>query len=175
MKKKKKKDQADQADQHSSSSSSSEDDFESDNDNDNAKFLGIARVYSGTLGKISNKKCPYCGDNLSNGTIIYALSPKYNPNNSNNNYLVSVPYKSLKFCNLLGRDYQIISSVAAGNVFGIIGLDDVLLKNGTISSIKNSYVIKPINVQSTPIVRVAIEPLNSLHMIPFYERFKIIK
>ena len=59
----------------------------------------------------------------------------------------------------MGVDIQPVSSVPAGNVCGIAGLDAVVLKFATLSSLPPPLSpFLPLSFQSAPIMRVAVEP-----------------
>lgn len=108
-------------------------------------LIGFARIYSGIL---------------SVGDSIYVLPPKFSP---------AHPHKSPEprevtvtaLYLLMGRGLEALSSVPAGVVFGIGGLDGHILKSGTIcSQLEGSVNLAGMNMGSQPIVRVALEPVN---------------
>jgi ribosome assembly protein 1 len=59
----------------------------------------------------------------------------------------------------MGRELVSLDSVPAGNVFGISGLEGKILKNGTICSISPGINLAGVQLNSAPIVRVALEPV----------------
>ena len=70
----------------------------------------------------------------------------------------------------MGRELVRMDKVPAGNIVGVVGLDDVVLKNGTICS--QLPEDKPyINLASTstlihnkPIMKIAVEPTNPIKL-----------
>ena len=107
-------------------------------------LMGFARIYSGTL---------------SVGDSVYVLPPKFNPANPHNSpepKKVTVTALYL----LMGRGLEPLTSVPAGVVFGIGGLEGHILKSGTIcSQLEGSVNLAGVNMGSRPIVRVALEPV----------------
>jgi ribosome assembly protein 1 len=106
-------------------------------------LIGFARLYSGTL---------------SVGDEVYVLPPKFSPAHPHNS---PEPHK-VKITGLyllMGRGLEPLTSVPAGVVFGIAGLEGHILKSGTIcSQLEGSVNLGGVNMASQPIVRVALEP-----------------
>jgi ribosome assembly protein 1 len=103
-------------------------------------LIGFARLYSGTI-RVGQK--------------IYVLGPKYNPQEPDK-HCSEITVKSLYM--IMGRELEALPEVPAGNVFGIGGLDGHVLKNATLSSIKETANLAGVTTDSAPIVRVALEP-----------------
>ncbi|KAE8244486.1 hypothetical protein A4X13_0g6565 [Tilletia indica] len=123
-------------------------------------LIGFARLYSGTMRQ---------GDTLS------ALLPKYNTSlprthPANARYIREVKCENLYM--IMGRDLISVTEVPAGNVFGIKGLEGVVLRNATLVSSRNDGTeadddlvnLAGINMLGAPIVRVALEPVNPSEM-----------
>ncbi len=121
------------------------------------EFIAFARVFSGVIKP---------------GDELFVLGPKYNPTLSGealetgefpedchaSKAIVSNVYM------LLGRDLETLEAGFAGNVIGISGLSEQVLKSATLSS---SPWVPPFVelVHSTyPILRVAVEPMRSSDM-----------
>lgn len=116
-----------------------------DRQNDREHLIGFARLYSGTIT---------VGDEL------YVLPPKFSPANPHAHpepQRVTVTALYL----LMGRSLEPLTSVPAGCVFGIAGLEGHILKSGTLcSQLEGSVNLAGVNLGSQPIVRVALEPEN---------------
>ncbi|XP_076012451.1 elongation factor-like GTPase 1 [Genypterus blacodes] len=125
-------------------------------------FIAFARVYSGLLKK---------------GRSVFILGPKYDPARgldmlpegcSASDSLPAVPH--LSCCSveslylLMGRELEELEEVPAGNVFGIGGLEEYILKSATISTSPACPPFTPLNFEATPIVRVAVEPKHPSDM-----------
>ncbi|KAL6721799.1 Cytoplasmic GTPase/eEF2-like protein (ribosomal biogenesis) [Lecanora helva] len=108
-------------------------------------LIGFARLYSGIL---------------SVGDSVYVLPPKFSPANPD---VTPIPQKvtvtSLYL--LMGRGLEALTSVPAGVVFGVAGLEGHILKSGTLcSQLEGAVNLAGVNRGSQPIVRVALEPAN---------------
>ena len=109
------------------------------------QLVGFARIYSG---------------NLNVGDAIYVLPPKFSPASPHS---VPEPKKVLVtgLYLLMGRGLEALSSVPAGVVCGIGGLEGHILKTGTLcSQLEGSVNLAGVGLGSQPIVRVALEPVN---------------
>lgn len=141
-----------------------EEDFEQEDDeeemaNSNETLIGFTRVYSGTLSK---------------GQKLTVVGPKYDPSlprdhEKNVDQCVDdVEIKDLFL--IMGRELVRMDHVPAGNIVGVVGLDNAVLKNATLcSQIPDD---KPyINFSSTstlihnkPIMRITVEPTNPMKL-----------
>uniref|UniRef100_A0AAR2J676 Elongation factor-like 1 n=1 Tax=Pygocentrus nattereri TaxID=42514 RepID=A0AAR2J676_PYGNA len=65
---------------------------------------------------------------------------------------------------LMGRELEELEEVPAGNVLGIGGMEEFILKSATISTSPACPPFTPLNFEATPIVRVAIEPKHPSEM-----------
>lgn len=114
-------------------------------DGDPEHLIGFARLYSGTI---------------SVGDSLYVLPPKFSPA-----YPHTVPEPQRVIVTglylLMGRGLEALSSVPAGVVFGIGGLEGHILKSGTLcSQLEGAVNLAGLNLGSQPIVRVALEPVD---------------
>lgn len=113
-------------------------------------FIAFARVYSGTVAP---------------GQEVWVIGPKYDPATSADNisadtlHISKITLGSLYI--LLGRDLETIDKVGAGNILGISGLSDHVLKSATLSSSAWCPPFVPVQQSSVPIMRVALEPVLS--------------
>ena len=108
-------------------------------------LIGFARLYSGTL---------------SVGDEVYVLPPKFSPANP---HAVPDPPKVVVtgLYLMMGRGLESLTSVPAGVVFGIAGLEGHILKSGTLcSQLEGAVNLAGVSMGSQPIVRVALEPTN---------------
>ena len=116
---------------------------------DTGRFLGFARVFAGTL------------DTSSAHQLLHVYLPRYHPLSSLHH--VTIPVSSLSLYLFMGVDIQSVTRVPAGNVCGIAGLDEVVLKSATLSSIPPPLSpFTSLSFQSPPIMRVALEPESAL-------------
>ncbi|GAA5814411.1 hypothetical protein MFLAVUS_007907 [Mucor flavus] len=120
-------------------------------------LIGFARIYSGSI-KVGQK--------------LYVLGPKYDPKYPNK-HISEITVKSLYL--IMGRDLELLDEVCAGNVFGIGGLEGHILKNGTLASTtENVRNMAGVEMQSSPIVRVALEPEDPTEMDKLVEGLRLL-
>jgi elongation factor 2 len=60
----------------------------------------------------------------------------------------------------MGGKYEQIDNVPCGNTCALIGIDEYLIKTGTITTSETAYIIKSMQYSVSPVVRVAIRPKN---------------
>lgn len=108
-------------------------------------LIGFARLYSGTL---------------SVGDSLYVLPPKFSPARPHAApELQKVTVTGLYL--LMGRGLESLTSVPAGVVFGIAGLEGHIHKSGTLcTQLEGSINLAGVSMAGEPIVRVALEPVN---------------
>ena len=140
-------------------------DTNDDNANDQAKedlehLIGFARLYSGAL---------------SVGDSVYVLPPKFSPAYP---HTVPEPQKVIitGLYLLMGRGLEALTSVPAGVVFGIGGLEGHILKSGTLcSQLEGAVNLAGVNLGSQPIVRVALEPVDPADLEKMIRGMKLLE
>jgi ribosome assembly protein 1 len=108
-------------------------------------LIGFARIYSGTI-KV--------------GDEVFVIPPKFSPAHP---HVSPEPKKATvtALYLLMGRSLEPLQSAPAGVVFGIAGLEGLVLKSATIcSQLEGSVNLAGVSMASQPIVRVALEPVN---------------
>ncbi|KAF3991308.1 hypothetical protein FT663_02809 [Candidozyma haemuli var. vulneris] len=122
-------------------------------------LVAFTRVYSGTLIR---------------GQSVCIVGPKYDPalgkdHPSNiEQFRENVVIQDLLL--IMGREFVRVGSVPAGNIVGLIGLGDLVLKNATIMSELPegkpylNFASTATLIHNKPIMRVAIEPDNLLKL-----------
>ena len=61
---------------------------------------------------------------------------------------------------MMGGRVEAIEDVPAGNICGLVGVDQFLVKTGTITTFKEAHNMKQMKFSVSPVVRVAVEPRN---------------
>eukprot|EP01120_Amphizonella_sp_Union-15-10_P011452 TRINITY_DN485_c0_g2_i1.p1 TRINITY_DN485_c0_g2~~TRINITY_DN485_c0_g2_i1.p1 ORF type:complete len:977 (-),score=196.50 TRINITY_DN485_c0_g2_i1:39-2969(-) len=112
-------------------------------DPESMMFIAMARIFSGTIRK---------------GQTLHLLSKNYNPSQPNK-HSIEVVVSELYL--LMGRGLQPIDEVPAGNVFGIGGVSDHILKTATLSSSPACIPFDALSSKVSPIIRVALEAVNT--------------
>jgi ribosome assembly protein 1 len=136
-------------------------------------FMALGRVFSGILRRNSNlyiighKHDPMTALNETSTEEIEQclLDASHIPSNmaSTVSFVKDIedyPNGKIGCYMLLGPSAYPAESVPAGNIVGIVGLDDYILKTATISSTWIQYPLKSITFQAKPMLKVAIEPLS---------------
>lgn len=125
-------------------------------------FIAFTRVYSGTVRR---------------GSKLLVLGPRHNPAD------VGEDYTKLEHVNeviiddlflLMGRTLEPVEEVSAGNIMGIGGLDEVILKTATIAS--SPYCLPFVELPNIvkPILRVAIEPKSIFDYKPLMAGLRLL-
>ncbi|XP_037689122.1 elongation factor-like GTPase 1 isoform X1 [Choloepus didactylus] len=142
-------------------------------ENNQESFIAFARVFSGVAQR---------------GKKIFVLGPKYSPVE----FLQRVPLgfsaplddlppvPHMACCTLenlyllMGRELEDLEEVPPGNVLGIGGLQDFVLKSATLCSLPSCPPFIPLNFEATPIVRVAVEPKHPSEMPQLVKGMKLL-
>jgi elongation factor 2 len=61
---------------------------------------------------------------------------------------------------MMGRYIEPIEDVPSGNICGLVGVDQYLVKGGTITTFKDAHNLRVMKFSVSPVVRVAVEPKN---------------
>lgn len=75
---------------------------------------------------------------------------------------------------LMGRGVVEVESVPAGNVIGIAGLDEHILKSATVTSTLACPAFRPMGLVAAPILRVAVEPFYASGMPALAQGMKLL-
>merc|ERR1712072_411758 len=73
---------------------------------------------------------------------------------------------------MMGRYIEAIEDVPAGNICGLVGVDQFLVKTGTITTYKEAHNMKVMKFSVSPVVRVAVEPKNAADLPKLVEGLK---
>ncbi|GMF37191.1 unnamed protein product [Phytophthora fragariaefolia] len=116
-------------------------------------YVGVGRVYSGVLRE---------------GQPVYVMDPKFQgiPGDVDVEtvdltavkHVARIDGGLIKTYMMMGRDLHKLDRVPAGNIVGIVGLQEHVLKTATLSSTLACPSLTKMPYQAKPIVRVAVEP-----------------
>ena len=120
---------------------------------DKGRFYAFGRVFSGTVK--SGQKCTVLGPNYIYGT-------------KNDIYHKAIQRTVL----MMGRIVEQVPEIPCGNTVGLIGLDDCLVKTGTITDSDEAYTIRAMKYSVSPVVRVAVKPKNPAELPKLVEGLK---
>jgi elongation factor 2 len=85
------------------------------------------------------------------------MGPNYEPGKKADLYEKSIQRTIL----MMGRYIEAIDDVPCGNICGLVGVDQFLVKTGTITTFKEAHNLKVMKFSVSPVVRVAVEPMNA--------------
>ncbi|CAI9724220.1 elongation factor 2 [Octopus vulgaris] len=109
---------------------------------DKGRFYAFGRVFSGTVA--TGQKVRIMGANYTAGKKEH-LSEK------------SIQRTML----MMGRYVEPIEDVPCGNICGLVGVDQYIVKTGTITTFKDAHNMKVMKFSVSPVVRVAVEAKNA--------------
>ncbi|XP_060651310.1 eukaryotic translation elongation factor 2-like isoform X2 [Drosophila nasuta] len=112
---------------------------------DVGRFYAFGRVFAGKVS--TGQKCRIMG-------------PNYVPGKKEDLYEKAIQRTVL----MMGRSVEAIGDVPAGNICGLVGVDQFLIKTGTITTFKEAHNMKVMKFSVSPVVRVAVEPVNPAEM-----------
>lgn len=73
---------------------------------------------------------------------------------------------------MMGRTVEFIPSVPCGNTVGLVGVDQYLMKTGTISDHPDACLIRSMKYSVSPVVRVAVNVKNASDLPKLVEGMK---
>jgi len=120
---------------------------------DKGRFYAFGRVFSGVV---------------STGQKVRIMGPNYVPGKKEDLFEKAIQRTIL----MMGRYTEAIEDVPSGNICGLVGVDQYLVKTGTISTFKDAHNMKVMKFSVSPVVRVAVEPKNPSDLPKLVEGLK---
>merc|ERR1712142_262409 len=120
---------------------------------DKGRFYAFGRVFAGKVA--TGQKCRIMG-------------PNYVPGKKDDLYEKSIQRTIL----MMGGRVEAIEDVPAGNICGLVGVDQFLVKTGTLTTLKEAHNMKVMKFSVSPVVRVAVEPKNPADLPKLVEGLK---
>merc|ERR1711994_840525 len=120
---------------------------------DKGRFYAFGRVFSGKIA--TGLKCRIMG-------------PNYVPGKKEDLNEKSIQRTIL----MMGRYIEAIEDVPCGNICGLVGVDQFLVKTGTITTFKDAHNMKVMKFSVSPVGRVAVEPKNPSELPKLVEGLK---
>merc|ERR1712117_657086 len=120
---------------------------------DKGRFYAFGRVFSGKIAT---------------GMKARIMGPNYTPGKKEDLYEKSIQRTIL----MMGRYIEAIEDVPSGNICGLVGVDQFLVKTGTITTFKEAHNMKVMKFSVSPVVRVAVEPKNPSDLPKLVEGLK---
>ncbi|KAF9982500.1 Elongation factor 2 [Modicella reniformis] len=134
---------------------------------------GPLMLYVSRMVPSSDKRHFYALGRVFSGTVRYGLSvriqgPGYVSKKKNDLFVKSIERVVL----LTGAYVQPVESCPAGNIIGLLGIDQFLLQSGTITTSETAHNLKVIKTSVTPIVQITVESKDPSHMPKLVEGLK---
>merc|ERR1712121_83109 len=120
---------------------------------DKGRFYAFGRVFAGKVA--TGQKCRIMG-------------PNFVPGKKDDLYEKSIQRTIL----MMGRYIESIEDVPCGNICGLVGVDQFLVKTGTITTAKDAHNMRVMKFSVSPVVRVAVECKNPSELPKLVEGLK---
>jgi elongation factor 2 len=108
---------------------------------DKGRFYAFGRVFSGTV---------------KSGLKVRIQGPNYEPGKKEDLFVKSIQRTVL----MMGRIVEPIDDCPAGNIIGLVGVDQFLVKSGTITTSETAHNLKVMKFSVSPVVQVAVDVKN---------------
>jgi elongation factor 2 len=105
---------------------------------DKGRFYAFGRVFAGTV---------------KTGQKVRIMGPNYQPGKKTDLFIKNIQRTVL----MMGRYVEPVEDIPAGNTVGLVGVDQYLLKSGTITTHEEAHNIRVMKFSVSPVVRVAVE------------------
>ncbi|RHZ77584.1 hypothetical protein Glove_174g133 [Diversispora epigaea] len=120
---------------------------------DKGRFYAFGRVFSGTVRS---------------GLKVRIQGPNYVPGKKDDLFVKPIQRTIL----MMGRYVEPIEDCPAGNIVGLVGVDQYLLKSGTITTSDAAHNLKVMKFSVSPVVQVAVEVKNANDLPKLVEGLK---
>ncbi|KAN0111581.1 P-loop containing nucleoside triphosphate hydrolase protein [Russula decolorans] len=120
---------------------------------DKGRFYAFGRIFSGTVRS---------------GPKIRIQGPNYVPGKKEDLFVKSIQRTVL----MMGRYVEPIEDCPAGNIVGLVGVDQFLLKTGTLTTSDTAHNMKVMKFSVSPVVQVAVEVKNAADLPKLVEGLK---
>merc|ERR1712176_947870 len=120
---------------------------------DRGRFFAFGRVFSGKIAT---------------GEKVRIMGPNYIPGKKSDLWVKNIQRTLI----MMGRFQEQVQDIPAGNTCGLVGVDQYLLKSGTISTEDEAHCIKTMKFSVSPVVRCAVEPKKAQDLPKLVEGLK---
>ncbi|KAM0684480.1 translation elongation factor 2 [Mitosporidium daphniae] len=120
---------------------------------DKGRFFAFGRVFSGKVAS---------------GMKVRIQGPNYEPGKKDDLFLKSIQRTVL----MMASKVEPIEDCPAGNIVGLVGIDQYLLKSGTITTSETAYNLKVMKFSVSPVVQVAVDVKNTNDLPKLVEGLK---
>lgn len=120
---------------------------------DKGRFYAFGRVFAGTVRS---------------GLKVRIQGPNYTPGRKEDLFVKAVQRTIL----MMGRFTEPIEDVPAGNIVGLVGIDQFLLKSGTLTTSETAHNLKVMKFSVSPVVQRSVEVKNAQDLPKLVEGLK---
>merc|ERR1712227_697350 len=113
---------------------------------DKGRFYAFGRVFAGTVKQ----------------------GPNYQPGKKDDLFVKSIQRTVL----MMGGKVDPLEDCPAGNILGLVGVDQFLLKSGTLTSSETAHNMRVMKFSVSPVVQVAVEVKNANDLPKLVEGLK---
>merc|ERR1711972_459335 len=120
---------------------------------DKGRFYAFGRVFSGTIAT---------------GQTVRIQGPHYKVGGREDLNVKNIQRTVL----MMGRTTEQIQDVPCGNTVALVGIDQYLLKSGTLTTIETAHIIADMKYSVSPVVKVAVKPKDGKDLPKLVEGLK---
>lgn len=117
------------------------------------RFIAFGRVFSGTVAT---------------GQTVRIYGPDYTPGKKRDLYVKKIQRTLL----MMGRYVEQLADCPCGNMVGLVGIDQYLLKSGTVTTCEEAKPFVTMKFSVSAVVRVAVEPTSAQDLPKLVEGLK---
>jgi elongation factor 2 len=120
---------------------------------DKGRFYAFGRVFSGKI---------------ITGAKVRIMGPNYEPGKKNDLWVKNIQRTVI----MMGAKAEAVNDIPSGNTCALVGVDQYLVKSGTISDHDDAWPIRTMKFSVSAVVRVAVECKNSADLPKLVEGLK---
>jgi elongation factor 2 len=120
---------------------------------DKGRFYAFGRVFSGTVRS---------------GLKVRIQGPNYVPGKKEDLFVKAIQRTVL----MMGGKVEPIDDMPAGNIVGLVGIDQFLLKSGTLSTLETAHNLKVMKFSVSPVVQRGVQVKNAQDLPKLVEGLK---
>jgi len=121
--------------------------------NDKGRFYAFGRVFSGIV---------------STGQKVRIMGPNYTPGSKTDLNIKNIQRTVI----MMAGKVEAVPDVPCGNTVGLVGVDQYILKQGTIATDEGAHNIRVMKFSVSPVVRVAVDVKNASDLPKLVEGLK---
>lgn len=120
---------------------------------DKGRFYAFGRVFAGTVRS---------------GLKVRIQGPNYTPGKKEDLFIKAIQRTVL----MMGGKVEPIDDMPAGNIVGLVGIDQFLLKSGTLTTIDTAHNLKVMKFSVSPVVQQSVQVKNAQDLPKLVEGLK---